>query len=59
MTGTIPSEIGLLTSLTTLDLEYNKLTGTVPSEIESLGNLLCYLSGNDFTGDVPSNCFDG
>jgi len=37
LTGSIPSEIGFLTGLTTLELEMNNLTGTVPSEILNLG----------------------
>jgi len=36
ITGPIPSEIGLLTSLTKLGLDYNTLTGSIPKEIELL-----------------------
>jgi hypothetical protein len=32
-TGTIPSEIGLMTDLTTLSLNENSLSGSIPSEV--------------------------
>ncbi len=55
LSGTIPPEIGNLTNLTYLDLEYNQLTGTIPSEIGNLTNLtyLC-LYHNQLTGTIPS-----
>ena len=34
--GSLPSELGILTKLTHIDLEYNYLTGTLPSELGSL-----------------------
>ena len=36
LTGEIPSEIGQLTNLETLKLQYNELTGSIPPEILSL-----------------------
>jgi hypothetical protein len=55
LNGTLPDEIGLLTSLTFLNLKRNMISGTVPSIIGSLTALthlsLCY---NAFTGTVPS-----
>jgi hypothetical protein len=36
LTGTIPTELGLLTKLTLLDLSENQLTGTVPTSLASL-----------------------
>ena len=33
MTGRIPSEIGLLTELTSLILKENRLTGSIPTQI--------------------------
>ena len=39
MTGTISSEIGLLTSLSDLSITDNKFTGPLPSEIGLLKNL--------------------
>ena len=36
ITGTIPTELGLLTSLQWLDLSNNQLTGTLPEEVKQL-----------------------
>ena len=36
LTGTVPSEMGLLTKLTTLLLHGNELSGFVPSELGDL-----------------------
>jgi Leucine-rich repeat (LRR) protein len=47
LTGTIPSEIGRCTNLTTLDLGFNRLEGTMPGELGSLtalGTWRCVLS---------------
>ena len=40
LTGTIPSELGNLSSLTLLSLSGNNLTGTIPPELGSLSNLV-------------------
>ena len=46
--GALPPEIGLLTSLTVLDLKENLLTGSMPSEIGLLTNMKALdLSGED------------
>ena len=43
LTGTIPSELGLLTNnLDNLFLNSNQLTGSIPSEIGNLHELLLY-----------------
>ena len=48
LTGTIPTEVGLLTNLQRLWLYRNDLTGSVPSELENLTNLeLLKLEEND------------
>jgi Leucine-rich repeat (LRR) protein len=53
--GTIPDEIGLLTSLTYIGLFVNYLSGTVPSQLGSLTALTSLgLYSNSFTGTVPS-----
>jgi TolA-binding protein len=53
--GTIPSQIGLFTKLTTLSLWDNSLTGTVPSEVGLLTKITYLdLSVNSLTGTIPS-----
>jgi hypothetical protein len=53
-TGTIPSELGQLSKLWTLNLVQNKLTGTIPSELAQIsamrGMWLCH---NRLSGLVP------
>ena len=52
--GEIPSEIGNLINLTTLDLHYYRLTGDIPSEIGNLINLTTLsLYSNRYTGEIP------
>ena len=54
LTGTIPSNIGLATSLTNILLNDNKLNGPIPSGLALLGGLLNLdLSRNLFTGTIP------
>jgi len=60
LTGTIPSELGMLTKLTDLRLHSNNLFGTVPvilSNISSLGKV--ELMRNDLTGDMEAFCTNG
>ena len=53
--GTIPDELGLLTSLTFSDLGNNQLTGTIPSQIGQLTALWSIgLSDNQLTGTIPA-----
>ena len=55
LTGTIPSQFGLLTECTYLALHINELTGTVPTE---LGNMPLVdfgtLAENELTGTLPT-----
>ena len=55
MVGTIPSEVGLMASLSVLDVGENRITGTISTE---LGNSLNWLSlrmeNNALTGTLPS-----
>ncbi|CAB9516987.1 LRR receptor-like serine threonine-protein kinase [Seminavis robusta] len=51
--GTIPSHIGLMTSLYELILDINKLTGEAPSEIGQLTRLECFfVHTNPLTGTI-------
>jgi hypothetical protein len=55
LSGTIPPELGSLTDLWVLDLEYNQLSGPIPPELSKLSNLR-YLSvrGNaELSGPIP------
>lgn len=56
LTGTIPTEIGLMTSLEILDLSSTTLlTGTIPTELGLLSNLRSVdLGFSALTGAVPS-----
>jgi len=55
LTGTIPSELGGLSSLQHLNLINNSLTGTIPSELGGLSSLTkLRLHNNDLTGTIPT-----
>eukprot|EP00540_Astrosyne_radiata_P023458 CAMPEP_0116840684 /NCGR_PEP_ID=MMETSP0418-20121206/10500_1 /TAXON_ID=1158023 /ORGANISM="Astrosyne radiata, Strain 13vi08-1A" /LENGTH=379 /DNA_ID=CAMNT_0004471015 /DNA_START=358 /DNA_END=1497 /DNA_ORIENTATION=+ len=55
VTGTLPSEMGLMTKLTWLDLGNNKVRGTVPTDIGRLRGLRDFdLSFNQFNGTIPT-----
>ena len=53
--GTLPSELGMVNRITTLQGESNIwVTGTVPSELGQLTNLeKLYLASNALTGTIP------
>ena len=52
---TIPSEIGLLTHMTSLQL-YNDLIGTIPSTVGNLHQLqYLYITGTQLNGTLPSS----
>lgn len=56
LTGTLPHEIGLLSELNHLYLDYNQITSSIPHEIESLTNLLTLsIANNQLTGIIPSS----
>ena len=55
LSGSIPSELGSLLSLSELFASGNQLTGSIPATIGNLTNLLSLrLSNNQFTGSIPS-----
>ena len=55
LNGTIPAEIGNLTSLTELELSFNLLSGTIPAEIGYLTSLTeLELYSNQLSGTIPA-----
>ena len=55
LSGTIPTELGNLTSLIQLNFFNNSLTGTIPAELGNLTNLTYLgLAGNQLSGSIPS-----
>ena len=55
LTGEIPTELGSLSNLQSLNLSGNQLIGEIPSELASLSNLQSLnLSGNQLSGEIPS-----
>lgn len=55
MTGTIPTDIGKLTTLEKLQVNGNMFSGTIPSEIGLMTSLLYLnLQGNNFSGTIPT-----
>ena len=55
LSGSIPSELGDLSALVTLDLRFNALTGSIPAELGRLSNLYSlFLRSNSLTGSIPS-----
>ena len=54
--GTLPSELGLLTGLSVLDVSTNSLFGTIPSSLGQLRRLQTVdLSGNNLSGSISSS----
>ncbi len=55
LAGTLPAELGNLTSLTELSLGNNALTGTLPQAMTGMAALQhLYLWGNQFSGAIPT-----
>lgn len=55
LTGTIPTEIGLLKSVMGINLSGNFLSGPIPTELALCTRLLSLRLGNNFlTGSIPS-----
>jgi Leucine-rich repeat (LRR) protein len=56
LTGIIPSSIGSLSHLYSLDLSFNQLNEAIPSSIGNLSTLqLFYLSSNQLSGNLPAS----
>ena len=55
ISGTIPTQLGSLTSLATLDLNGHDLTGSIPTQLGSLTDLTSIdLSSNRLSGSIPT-----
>ncbi len=54
LNGSLPAEIGDLTSMGYMDVGGNLLSGSIPAEIGALTNLqILYLNDNQLTGSIP------
>jgi hypothetical protein len=55
LSGGLPSEIGLLTSLTLLDISNCRFSGPLPPEIGNLSNVVDFrVDNNLFSGSIPT-----
>uniref|UniRef100_A0A7N0V1L3 non-specific serine/threonine protein kinase n=1 Tax=Kalanchoe fedtschenkoi TaxID=63787 RepID=A0A7N0V1L3_KALFE len=55
LSGSIPKEIGNISTLTTLVLEFNLLSGSLPPELGRLSRLQrMLLTSNNFSGEIPA-----
>ena len=55
LSGEIPAELGNLTTLKSLGLEFNQLSGEIPAELENLTTLKWLgLSLNQLSGEIPA-----
>jgi hypothetical protein len=55
LSGSIPAELGDMTTLQNLDLDHNNLSGSIPSSLGNMPNLRnLNLNGNQLSGEIPS-----
>ncbi|KAI4333048.1 hypothetical protein L6164_017902 [Bauhinia variegata] len=55
ITGPVPMELGNISSLQILVLEFNQLFGSLPKELGNLVQLKrLFLTSNNFTGEIPA-----
>ena len=56
LSGTFPTELGMLTKLSTLQMQTSYLSGTLPSQLGQLDQRLCYLliAQNSLSGALPT-----
>jgi hypothetical protein len=55
ITGTLPTQLGLLTEMASLSLTNGTLAGTIPTELGNLSGLRrLWLYGNKLTGAIPT-----
>ena len=55
LSGSIPAQIGDLTSLTVLDLNFNDLSGSIPAGVWDLTGLTrLHLGNNELSGSIPA-----
>ena len=55
LTGTVPTEFGLLTTATKFDLMFNRFTATLPTELGAVSKLVTlYLGDNSLAGSLPT-----
>ena len=58
LSGTMPTELGLLTSLSLFNVEYNRIEGTIPAEISNLSELVSLrLDYNSLSGSITGDLF--
>ena len=56
LTGEMPKELGNLSNLQSLYLNYNQLSGEIPTELGNLSNLETLdLGGNQLSGEIPTD----
>nr|XP_027126994.1 probable leucine-rich repeat receptor-like serine/threonine-protein kinase At3g14840 isoform X1 [Coffea arabica] len=54
ISGTIPKELGNISTLANLTLDFNQLSGTIPPELGNLSRLQkLTLTSNNWTGELP------